>query len=65
MTEAKVYDIFLDRWWGTFDLMPEPRHRKLVAMRTAALVSTGQPEVLGRLHSENFNLWIALDGCIR
>ncbi|KAF8826887.1 hypothetical protein HHX47_DHR5000875 [Lentinula edodes] len=65
MTEAKVYDLFLDRWWGTFDYMSEPRHRKLVAMGTAALVSTGQPEILGRLHSEIFNLWMDVFGEIR
>lgn len=38
--------------------MSEPRHRKLAAMGVASLVSTGRPEVLKRLHSEIFNLWM-------
>lgn len=38
--------------------MSQPRHRKLVAMATAVLVSTGRPEILSRLHSEFFNLWM-------
>ena len=38
--------------------MSEPRHRKLVAMGMASLVSTGRVEVLQRLHSEVFNLWM-------
>lgn len=41
-----------------FDNMSEPRHRKLVAMGMASLVSTGRVEVLQRLHSEIFNLWM-------
>ncbi|KAJ4478277.1 ran binding protein 11 [Lentinula aciculospora] len=65
VSEAKVYDLFLDRWWGTFDYMSEPRHRKLVAMGTAALVSTGTPEILARLHSEFFNLWMDVFGEIK
>ncbi|KAJ3989631.1 armadillo-type protein [Lentinula detonsa] len=65
VNEAKVYELFLDRWWGTFDFMSEPRHRKLVAMGTAALVSTGHPEILARLRSEFFNLWLDVFGEIK
>ncbi|KIK67986.1 hypothetical protein GYMLUDRAFT_36796 [Collybiopsis luxurians FD-317 M1] len=65
MSEAKVYELFLDRWWGTFDYMSQPKHRKLVAMGTAALVATGQPEILARLHSELFNLWMDVFGEIK
>ena len=38
--------------------MSEPRYRKLTAMGVASLVSTGRPEVLGRLSSEICNLWL-------
>ncbi|KAF9076797.1 ran binding protein 11 [Rhodocollybia butyracea] len=58
LTGEKVLDLFLDRWWGTFDYMSHPRYRKLVAMGTAALVATAQPQILSRLHSEFFNLWM-------
>ena len=37
--------------------MSEPRHRKLLALGIASLVSTGCPEVLGRVPNEIFNLW--------
>ena len=37
--------------------MSEPRHRKLLALGIASLVSTGRPEVLGRVPNEIFNLW--------
>ena len=40
-----------------FDNISEPRHRKLYAMGLAALISTGRPEVLERLHNEVFDLW--------
>lgn len=58
VTENKLYDTMLDQWFGKFDNMSEPRHRKLTAMGIASLVSTGHPEVLKRLAIEIFNLWI-------
>jgi len=45
-----------------FDAMAEPRHRKLVAMGIASWVSTGRPEVLGRLTTEVFNIWLDVFG---
>lgn len=42
--------------------MAEPRHRKLVAMGIASWVSTGRSEVLGRLYTEIFNLWLDVFG---
>lgn len=48
-----------------FDNMSEPRHRKLTAMGIAALVSTGRPEVLQRLPTEIFNLWLDVFGEIK
>ena len=45
--------------------MYEPPLRKLVAMGIADLVRTGQPEVLERLSSEIFNLWIDVFGEIK
>ncbi|KAJ7507960.1 armadillo-type protein [Mycena galericulata] len=56
-TEDKLYDGLLDRWWGTWDNMSEPRHRKLAAMGIAALVSTARPDVLERLPGDIFNIW--------
>ncbi|KAJ7283929.1 armadillo-type protein [Mycena rebaudengoi] len=55
--EAKLYEGLLDRWWGTWDSMSEPRHRKLSAMGIAALVSTGRPDVLQRVPGDIFNIW--------
>lgn len=40
-----------------FDHMSEPRHRKLLALGIASLVSSGRPEVLERVPNEIFNLW--------
>ncbi|KAJ3710388.1 ran binding protein 11 [Lentinula raphanica] len=65
LSQSKIFELFLDRWWGTFDYMSEPRHRKLVAMATASLVGTGEPEILTRLHSEFFNLWMDVFGEIK
>jgi hypothetical protein len=45
--------------------MSEPRRRKLAAMGIASLVSTGRPEVLERLPTEIFNLWLDVFGEIR
>jgi hypothetical protein len=48
-----------------FDNMSEPRHRKLTAMGLASLVSTGRPEVLGRIPNEISNLWLDVFGEIK
>ena len=45
--------------------MSEPRGRKLAAMGIANLVATGRPEVLERLTSEIFNLWLDVFGEIK
>jgi hypothetical protein len=45
--------------------MSEPRHRKLAAIGIASLVSTGRPEVLERLPTEVFNLWLDVFGEIK
>lgn len=45
--------------------MSEPRHRKLVALSTAALVSTCQPQILERIPTEIFNLWLDVFGEIK
>jgi hypothetical protein len=45
--------------------MSEPRHRKLTAMGIASLVSTGRPEVLRRLPTEIFNIWLDVFGEIK
>ena len=45
--------------------MSEPRHRKLAAIGIALLVSTGRPEVLERLPTEVFNLWLDVFGEIK
>ncbi|KAJ7765016.1 armadillo-type protein [Mycena maculata] len=55
--ELKLYDCLLDQWWGTWDSLSEPRHRKLSAMGIAALVSTARPDVLERLPGDIFNIW--------
>ncbi|KDR83604.1 hypothetical protein GALMADRAFT_219426 [Galerina marginata CBS 339.88] len=61
-SEAFLYDNLLDQWWGKFDNMSEPRHRKLTAMGIAALVSTAQSQVLRRIPGEIFNLWLDVFG---
>jgi hypothetical protein len=45
--------------------MAEPGHRKLTAMGAACMVATGQDEILKRLPSEIFNLWLDCFGEIR
>jgi hypothetical protein len=45
--------------------MSEPRHRKLTAMGMASLVSTGRPEVLQRLTTEIFSLWLDVFGEVK
>ena len=42
--------------------MSEPHHRKLAAMGIGSLVATGRPEVMERLSTEIFNLWIDVFG---
>jgi len=49
-------------WWEKFDNMSEPRQRKLTALGTAVLVSTARPEVLQRLSTDIFNLWLDVFG---
>lgn len=63
--EDYLWEGLLDQWWGKFDNMSEPRHRKLTAMGIATLVSTGRPEVLKRLSGEIFNLWLDVFGEIK
>ncbi|CCM04790.1 uncharacterized protein FIBRA_06983 [Fibroporia radiculosa] len=58
IAETKLWEVALDQWWTRFDNMSEPRLRKLAAMGIATLVSTGRPEVLGRLSTEICNLWL-------
>lgn len=48
-----------------FDNMAEPRHRKLASMGIASWASTGRPEVLDRLHTEIFNIWLDVFGEIK
>ncbi|KJA30164.1 hypothetical protein HYPSUDRAFT_125792 [Hypholoma sublateritium FD-334 SS-4] len=60
--ENTLYDLLLDQWWGKFDNMSEPRHRKLTALGIASLVSTGRPQVLQRLPGEIFNIWLDVFG---
>ncbi|KAN0097466.1 Armadillo-type fold [Tylopilus felleus] len=55
--EEKIWEVILDQFWRQFDHMSEPRHRKLLALGIASLVSTGRPEVLERVPNEIFNLW--------
>ncbi|KAG9317447.1 ARM repeat-containing protein [Chiua virens] len=55
--EEKVWEVILDQFWRQFDHMSEPRHRKLLALGIASLVSSGRPEVLERVPNEIFNLW--------
>ncbi|KAL0067569.1 hypothetical protein AAF712_005284 [Marasmius tenuissimus] len=65
ISEDKAYELLLDQWWAKFDSMSEPRYRKLVAMGIAALVSTGRPDVLHRVPTEIFNLWLDVFGEIK
>ncbi|KIJ20291.1 hypothetical protein PAXINDRAFT_166384 [Paxillus involutus ATCC 200175] len=55
--QEKVWEAILDQFWRQFDHLSEPRHRKLVALGIASLVSTGRHEVLERVPNEIFNLW--------
>ncbi|PFH52845.1 hypothetical protein AMATHDRAFT_1887 [Amanita thiersii Skay4041] len=70
LTEKYLFEALLDQWWGKaslcmFDSMSEPRCRKLAAMGIASLVSTARPEVLERLPTEIFNLWLDVFGEIK
>ncbi|KIY49344.1 ARM repeat-containing protein [Fistulina hepatica ATCC 64428] len=60
--EANLYDLLLDQWWGRFDNMSEPFYRKLTAMGAASLAATGRPDVLKRLPTEFFNIWLDVFG---
>ncbi|EIM88549.1 ARM repeat-containing protein [Stereum hirsutum FP-91666 SS1] len=60
--ETQLWEDLLDQWWRRFDNMSEPRRRKLTAMGIAALVSTGRQEVMQRLPSEIFNIWLDVFG---
>ncbi|KAH9482382.1 Importin-11 [Psilocybe cubensis] len=60
--ESVIIDLLMDQWWGKFDNMSEPRHRKLTAMGIAVLVSTARVEVLARISGEIFNLWLDVFG---
>ncbi|KDQ20506.1 hypothetical protein BOTBODRAFT_309717 [Botryobasidium botryosum FD-172 SS1] len=60
--ETELYDKLLDQWWRKFDVMAEPRHRKLAAMGLGSLVATGRPEVLKRLSGEILNVWLDVLG---
>ncbi|GJJ07307.1 hypothetical protein Clacol_001508 [Clathrus columnatus] len=62
MSETQVFEGLLDQWWAKFDVMAEPQNRKLVAMGIASWTSTGRHEVLDRLYSEVFNLWLDVFG---
>lgn len=48
-----------------FDNMSEPRHRKLTALGIASFLSTGRRDVLERLPTEIFNLWLDVFGEIK
>ncbi|TFY59275.1 hypothetical protein EVJ58_g5888 [Rhodofomes roseus] len=63
--ENQIWEGVLDQWWTRFDNMSEPRLRKLTAMGIASLVSTGRKEVLERLSSDVFNLWLDVFGEIK
>ncbi|KAI0722911.1 ARM repeat-containing protein [Earliella scabrosa] len=63
--EDLLWEAILNQWWTRFDNMSEPRLRKLTAMGIANLVATGRPEVLDRLSTEIFNLWIDVFGEIK
>ncbi|KAF8623412.1 hypothetical protein AX15_006355 [Amanita polypyramis BW_CC] len=65
LVERFLFEGLLDQWWGKFDSMSEPRYRKLAAMGIASLVSTGRLEVLERLPTEIFNLWLDVFGEIK
>ncbi|KAF7964633.1 hypothetical protein HWV62_4752, partial [Athelia sp. TMB] len=56
--DSKLVSDLMDVWWARFDNMAEPRQRKLTAMAIASFVSTGHPQVLQRLSTEIFNLWM-------
>ncbi|TDL29402.1 ARM repeat-containing protein [Rickenella mellea] len=63
--ETELWEGLLNQWWNRFDNMSEPQYRKLAAMGIANLVATGRPEVLDRLSSEIFNLWLDVFGEIK
>ncbi|KZW04127.1 ARM repeat-containing protein [Exidia glandulosa HHB12029] len=60
--ETRLYEGLLDQVWNKFDSMAQPQPRKLLAMGLAAFIGTGRPEVLGRLVTEVFNVWLDVLG---
>ncbi|QRV87915.1 importin beta N-terminal domain [Ceratobasidium sp. AG-Ba] len=60
--DSPLFEGLLDQWWNKFDVMSEPRLRKLVGMGIAGLVSTGRHEVMDRLASEILNMWMDIHG---
>ncbi|KAF9534185.1 armadillo-type protein [Crepidotus variabilis] len=64
-SEGNLLEILMGVWWEKFDHMGEPRYRKLTALGTALLVSTGHPEILKKLSTEIFNLWLDVFGELR
>ncbi|EJD53690.1 ran binding protein 11 [Auricularia subglabra TFB-10046 SS5] len=60
--ETRLYEGLLDQIWNKFDAMVQPQPRKLLALGLAAFTATGRPEVLGRLVTEIFNVWLDVFG---
>ncbi|KAF8607722.1 ARM repeat-containing protein [Ceratobasidium sp. AG-I] len=60
--EGPLFEGLLDQWWNKFDVIAEPRQRKLTGMAIAALVSTGRHEVMDRLATEILNMWMDIHG---
>lgn len=60
--ETRLYEGLLDQVWNKFDSMAQPQPRKLLAMGLASFAATGRPEVLGRLVTEIFNVWLDVLG---
>ncbi|CAG8705785.1 6077_t:CDS:2, partial [Acaulospora colombiana] len=60
---AYLMNGFLDQWWAKFDYVVDAPRRKLVALATAQLLSTGNEEVVDRLKSmEPLNIWLDVLG---
>ncbi|KAG8729952.1 hypothetical protein FRC12_020598, partial [Ceratobasidium sp. 428] len=60
--ESPLFEGLLDQWWNKFDVISEPRLRKLTGMAIAGLVSTGRHEIMDRLSSEILNMWMDIHG---
>ncbi|PVG00491.1 ARM repeat-containing protein [Serendipita vermifera] len=60
---AYLMNGFLDQWWAKFDYVADSPRRKLIALATAQLLSTGNEEVVDRLKSmEPLNIWLDVLG---